>query len=188
MSPIITNSASTALYSPKSSPPITRHRYPATRFPPPSCVGYSTITLRSGALCSGASFNTIAKKTMRLSEIVVSGYDEATWCGGKNTGFKNQITISVYDAYGNVAVDGEGKSRSFMFTRAGKSGKWTEEGYWHRVGESTKITSDYDETFKMGEGLWVQTSATAYKTSGCGPDQYKLKFPGIDDTYVEDAE
>ena len=148
-------------------------------------VGYSTIALVKGAMCSGASFKTIAQKGMRLSEIVPTGYDVPTyWCGGKKTGFNNLITIQVLDANGNTAKDFEGNDRYFCFTRAGKSSKWTEEGYWHRFGDDTKITADNDETFKMGEGLRVAVGADAYKQTGATDDTFKLQFPGIDDTYV----
>lgn len=145
-------------------------------------MGYSTVTLRSGALATGASFNTIASKGMKLSQILPSGYlSLAYWADGKRGGFKDMITLTVLDAYGNVSKDKFDKGRCFKWRHEwDKTNKWAAKGYWYRNGDPTDIIStENDETFDPGEGLWVEVAGGAYASATkATADQYKFTNNG----------
>ena len=111
----------------------------------------------------GASFNSVGKQTMDLTELKVTGYENAEYFEGEG-GVFGMFELRVLNAFGGVATDKAGYEKDYYYfhIKNEDSGKYEpNEYYWLQNGFEDPIEKGA-VTFDVGEGLWFDVFADAY--------------------------
>ena len=118
-------------------------------------VGYSNKDLRgNGQLASAVFENVGVAKTIKVSELKITGYEEA-YAG---SGFDCMLTFTRMDEFGRTMEDPELHGADacmfyFSATWDGENNKWNDP-VWYDL-DGNEVNAENDFTFDFGEGFWL---------------------------------